>query len=62
MISGVLYGVLVYFFMQWVVLPLSTATHYPFSWQMMEIGVMIRIFCGGLPIAAMVRWKGYAGR
>lgn len=56
-VCGVLYGIAVYFFMQRVVLPLSLATCYPFSWQMMWIGVVIHIFCVGLPIAAMIRWK-----
>ena len=55
---GVLYGVAVYFFMQRVVLPLSHATRRPFSWEMMGIGLVIHIFCVGLPIAGMVRWKG----
>jgi len=55
---GALYGVAVYFFMQHVVLPLSRATRYPFSWEMMWIGVVIHIFCVGLPIAGMVRRFG----
>jgi len=32
-VAGVLYGVAVYFFMQWVVLPLSKATRRSFSWK-----------------------------
>lgn len=52
-----LQGIAVYFFMQRVILPLSLATRYPFSWEMMSIGVAIHIFCVGLPIAGMVRWK-----
>ena len=54
-ISGALYGVAVYFFMQLVVLPLSAARKYPFSVRMMLIGVVIHIFCVGLPIALLVR-------
>jgi hypothetical protein len=54
-VSGALYGVAVYFFMQRVVLPLSAATKYPFSVRMMVIGVVIHIFCVGLPIALLVR-------
>jgi hypothetical protein len=57
-VCGVLYGIGVYFFMQRVVLPLSLATRYPFSWEMPGIGIVIHIFCVGLPIAGMVRWKG----
>jgi hypothetical protein len=50
-----LYGVAVYFFMQWVVLPLSKATRRPFSWEMMWIAVAIHMLCVGLPIALSVR-------
>jgi hypothetical protein len=50
-VSGLLYGVCVYFFMNRVVVPLSAARKYPFSFRMMVIGVMIHIFCVGLPIA-----------
>jgi hypothetical protein len=57
-VCGALYGIAVYFFMQRVVLPLSLATRYPFSLEMMSIGVVIHIFCVGLPVAAMIRWKG----
>jgi hypothetical protein len=54
-LSGILYGPVVYFFMQIVVLPLSNATKHPFSVKMMIIGVVIHIFCVGLPIALMTR-------
>lgn len=54
-ISGVLYGVVVYFFMQHIVLPLSAAAKRPFSLKMMIIGVVIHIFCVGLPISLSVR-------
>ena len=54
-VSGVLYGIAVYFFMNRVVVPLSTAKKYPFSFKMMVIGVVIHIFCVGLPIAIAVR-------
>ena len=50
-ISGVFYGVAVYFFMNRVVVPLSGAIKYPFSLQMLVIGVVIQILCVGLPIA-----------
>jgi hypothetical protein len=50
-----LYGVAVYFFMNRVVVPLSGAIKYPFSLQMMVIGVVMHIFCIGLPIALMVQ-------
>jgi uncharacterized membrane protein YagU involved in acid resistance len=54
-ISGPLYGVAMYFFMQLVVLPLSNAVRYPFTVRGMVIGVVIHIFCVGLPIALVVR-------
>jgi hypothetical protein len=54
-ISGVFYGVAVYFFMNRVVIPLSGAIKYPFSLQLLVIGVVLHIFCVGLPIALVVR-------
>jgi len=54
-LSGALYGVAVYFFMNRIVVPLSAATKHPFSFKMMVIGVVIHIFCVGLPIAIAVR-------
>ena len=53
-LSGVLYGIAVYYFMQ-VVVRLSAARHFPFSLKMMIIGVVIHIFCVGLPIAIAAR-------
>jgi hypothetical protein len=53
--SGVLYGIAVYFFMNRVVVPLSAAIKFPFSFKMMAIGIVIHIFCVGLPIAIIVR-------
>jgi hypothetical protein len=52
--SGVLYGVAVYFFMQQIV-ALSATVKNPFSVKLMLIGVVIHIFCVGLPIALIVR-------
>jgi len=54
-VSGALYGVTVYFFMNRIVVPLSAARKYPFSFEMMAIGVVIHIFCVGLPISIAVR-------
>lgn len=53
--SGVLYGIAVYFFMNRIVVPLSAAHKFPFSFRGMMIGVAIHIFCVGLPIAIAVR-------
>jgi len=54
-ISGALYGVAVYFFMNRIVLPLSAAAKRPFSLKLMIIGVVIHVLCVGLPISLSVR-------
>jgi hypothetical protein len=54
-IFGPLYGIAVYFFMNRIVVPLSAATKYPFSFEMMVIGVVIHIICVGTPIALAAR-------
>src|SRR5712671_5093871 len=54
-LSGVLYGIAVYFFMSRVVVPLSAAARISFSLKMMVIGIVIHIFCVGLPIALAAR-------
>ncbi len=53
--AGAVYGIAVYFFMNRIVVPLSAARKYPFSVKMMIIGVIIHIFCVGLPIALVMR-------
>jgi hypothetical protein len=54
-VSGALYGVAVYFFMNRIVVPLSAAAKRPFSMKQMIVGVIIHIFCVGLPISLSVR-------
>ena len=54
-IAGVLYGVAVYLFMNFVVLPLSAVTRRPMPISGRIIGLLIIIFCVGLPIAFVVR-------
>ena len=54
-ISGILYGVAVYFFMNLVVLPLSAAAPRPFSFKTMLIGIVVHVFCVGLPISLTIR-------
>jgi uncharacterized membrane protein YagU involved in acid resistance len=54
-VSGPLYGIAVYFFMQYVTVPLSAARRSPFSLKFMIIGILIHIFCVGLPIAIAAR-------
>jgi hypothetical protein len=53
--SGVVYGIAVYFFMRWIVVPLSAARSSPFSLKMTAIGLAIHIICVGLPIALSIR-------
>jgi hypothetical protein len=38
-----------------IVVPLSAATKYPFSLKMMFIGVVIHMFCVGLPISLNIQ-------
>jgi phage shock protein PspC (stress-responsive transcriptional regulator) len=54
-LSGVFYGIAVYFFMNRVVVRLSATTKFPFSMKMMLIGVIIHIFCVGIPISLNIR-------
>ena len=50
-LSGVAYGVAVYWFMQLVVLPLSAITFKPnHSWSVVVTGMLVHILCVGLPI------------
>jgi len=53
-VSGTVYGVAVYLFMQNVVLPLSAVTRRPFSLSTALVMVVIHIVCVGLPIAFIV--------
>jgi hypothetical protein len=54
-IAGLLYGVVVYLFMNFVVLPLSNVPKRPVPLSGRIIGMLIIIFFVGLPIAAIVR-------
>jgi hypothetical protein len=54
-ISGALYGVAVYFFMNRIVVPFSAVAKRPFSLKLMIVGVIVHIFCVGLPISLSVR-------
>ena len=55
---GLLYGVLVYLFMNFVVLPRSAITpaRVPPALSARAIQALIIMFCVGLPIALIVRW------
>lgn len=53
--SGFLFGIAVYFFMQYVVLPFSSFHKGPVSVSLMIVGVVIHMFCVGLPISLTIR-------
>ncbi len=52
---GLLFGVAVYFFMNYLVLPLSAVVHSPFSLGLFLNGVIGHAFFVGLPIALFAR-------
>lgn len=54
-IAGVIYGILVYLFMNFIVIPLSAVPKRPVPLSGRIIGMSIIILCVGLPIAAIVR-------
>jgi len=54
-LSGVLYGIAVWLFMYLVVLPLSAWKTSTYSIKSVLTGILIHIFCVGLPIALIVR-------
>lgn len=54
-LSAAIWGTVVYFFMQYVVLPLSRIGMPRFNLKFTIIGLIIHFFCIGLPIAAITR-------
>jgi len=57
-LSGALYGVCVFWFMQLVVLPLSAiAFKQNFAWSVVATGLLVHVLCVGLPIALAARWQ-----
>ena len=50
---GPIYGVLVYLFMYWVVMPLSARPPAKFSWFNTIIAIITHIICVGTPIAVV---------
>jgi hypothetical protein len=53
--SGIMYGIAVYLFMYWIVLPLSAYHRSPFSLSATIIAIVTHIICVGLPISLIVR-------
>jgi len=52
---GLLYGVLVYAFMNIVIVPMSRVQPRPLTFTGFAIGILTIMFCVGLPIAVIVR-------
>jgi hypothetical protein len=61
-ISGFIYGELVYLFMNFVVIPLSATRRGPFTWATIVTGPGGHLFFVGLPIALAVRYFSHAGQ
>lgn len=57
-LSGALYGIAVFWFMQLVVLPLSAIPFKQnFSWPVVATGLIVHVICVGLPIALAAHWQ-----
>ena len=54
-LAGVCYGVAVYLFMYWIVMPLSNLHRRPFSASAAVIAILTHMVCVGLPISLVVR-------
>jgi len=52
---GTVYGIAVYFVMAYLIVPLSAVPRTPFSFSGMITGIVIHMFCVGLPTALIVR-------
>jgi len=54
-LSGALYGVVVYVVMYWIVKPLSQVQPRPFSLNETVVAILTHVVCVGLPISLIVR-------
>jgi hypothetical protein len=54
-LAGISYGVFVYLFMYWIVMPLSNLHRRPFSALAALIAILTHMVCVGLPISLVVR-------
>ncbi len=52
---GVLYGIAIYFFMNFIVVPLSAAPHFEHTWGSRAGDFVVHMFFIGLPMALAVR-------
>ncbi len=56
-LSGAIFGAMVYWFMQLVVLPLSAIPFKQnFAWPVVAAGLIVHVLCVGWPIALAARW------
>jgi hypothetical protein len=58
-LSGLLYGIAVYFTMNYLVVPLSAAVQGPLSLPVFANGILIHMFGVGLPSAFAARFAGH---
>jgi hypothetical protein len=57
-LSGAMFGIAVYWFMQLIVLPLSAIPFkQSFAWRGVITGLIVHVLCVGLPIALVARWQ-----
>lgn len=56
-VCGMIYGVVVYFVMNKIVIPLSAAAKLPFSWAGFLNGIIGHALLVGLPVALIARWS-----
>lgn len=61
-LSAVAYGIVVYFSMAYLIVPLSAVPKIPFSFSGMITGLVIHVFCVGLPAAFIVRARSMSRR
>lgn len=54
-VSGAIYGIVVFFVMSYLIVPLTMVRQGPFSWSGMITGILIHIFFVGLPPALITR-------
>lgn len=54
-ISGIVYGIVVYFAMQYIFVPLTQVKQGPFSWSGFISGILIHMFVVGLPPALITK-------
>lgn len=51
---GALYGVVVYFVMNFIVVPLSAVPKRPINWRLAPLILLVHIICVGIPIAMVL--------